>query len=40
MKRTKYEAPHYAVFSRLLPLPPLRSKYSPQRPVLKQPQTK
>jgi hypothetical protein len=33
-KSTSYEAPHYAVFSNL-PSLHLRSKYSPQHPVLK-----
>jgi len=37
MKRTNYEAPHYTIFSNLLPLPPfLGPKYS-QHFVLKGP---
>jgi hypothetical protein len=38
-KSTSYEAPHYVVFSNLLSLISLRSKYSPQHPVLKHPQS-
>jgi len=34
VKRTSYEDPHCAVFSKLLPLLPLRSKYSPQHLAL------
>jgi hypothetical protein len=36
-RSTSYKAPHYAVSSNLLSLYPLRSKYSPQHPVLKHP---
>jgi len=36
---TSYEVPHYAVFSILPPFLTLRSKYSPQHPVLKHPQS-
>jgi len=34
VKRTRYEAPHYAVFSSSHRFHPLRSKYSPQHPVV------
>jgi hypothetical protein len=37
--RTSYEAPHYVVFFNLLSLQLLPSKYSPQHPVLKHPQS-
>jgi hypothetical protein len=36
---TNYEAPHCATFSILPYFIPLKSKYSPQHPVLKHPQT-
>jgi len=35
VKFLNYEAPHYILFASLLPLPPLRSKYSHQHSVLK-----
>jgi hypothetical protein len=38
MRITNHEAPHYAVFSILLSLPPLRLKYLPEHPVLVNPQ--
>jgi hypothetical protein len=34
-KNTSYEAPHYEIFSSLLALTPLRSKYYPQHHFLK-----
>jgi hypothetical protein len=38
-RSTSYEAPRYAVFSTLLPLHHSSSKYPPQHPVLKHPQS-
>ena len=38
MISTNHEAPHYAIFSSLLLLPPLRYKYIPQQTILKLPQ--
>ena len=40
VRSTDHSAPHYAVFSTLLLLVPLRPKYSPQRPIPKHPQPK
>jgi hypothetical protein len=34
---TNHEAPHYAVFSSLLSLPPFSPKYLPQHPILEDP---
>jgi hypothetical protein len=38
-KSTSYEAPHYTVFSILRHVISVGSKYSPQHPVLKHPQS-
>jgi hypothetical protein len=38
-RSTSNESPHYAVYFNLPSLIPLRSKYSPQHPVLKHPQS-
>jgi len=35
VKSKIYEAPHYAVFSIVQPLPSFWSKYSPQHPVIR-----
>jgi len=39
VKHTNYEAPHYVLFFSLLHVLPQRSKYSPQHPVPKHPQS-